>query len=121
MLPLVPLLVALALMVVRGSKDTTTRPVARSADTGQPPVWQVATGWLALVLHVLVGYPYLVSGLVAPAYGVAVLIAIWTGLLVLLLRLRSGRPLLALLVPPAALAVWYAVLALGGSLLGWSP
>jgi len=87
---------------------------------GRPPAWRVAMGWLALLLHVLVGFPYLVSGLVAPGYGVAGLMGIWIGLLVLLLRLRPTRPLLALLVPPAALAIWNAVIGLGGSLLGWT-
>jgi len=120
LLPWLLLLVALALLVVRPpaatAGDRTPAAVARV-----PPGWQVAAGWLALVLHVLVGFPYLVSGLVAPGSAVVTLLAIWTGLLVLLLRLRPTRPLLALLVPPAALAIWYAVLALGGALLGWSP
>jgi len=126
LLPLLPLLVAFALMVVPQSTAATPGAVTVPSEQGRPPAWQAAIGWLALLLHVLVGFPYLVSGLVAPGYGVIALMGIWIGLLVLLLRMRSTRPLLALLVPPAALAIWYAVLALGGSLLGgsllgWTP
>lgn len=75
---------------------------------------------LALTLHLAVGYPYLVSGIVAPAYAVPILYLLWAVLLVLLLDISRTRPLLALLIPPAALALLLAILALGDILLGWT-
>jgi hypothetical protein len=76
-------------------------------------------GWIGLVLHVAVGaFPYAASGLLAPAGGVALLAAVWLGLAVLAVRLRRSR--WALAVPPAALALWPAVMLIGDQLLGWT-
>ena len=76
---------------------------------------------LALALHAAVAFPYLTSGLVAPPYGVFALWIIWGAFLALILRLLRTRAPLALLVPPVALATWFAALSLGEVLLGWSP
>lgn len=79
--------------------------------------------WLmavAVAAHLVVGvFPYAGSGLVAPVYGVAVLWAAWAALAVMLWRLRA-RPTRAILVPPAALLAWVAVVGLGDALLGWT-
>ena len=76
---------------------------------------------LALALHAAVAFPYPSSGLVAPPYGVLALWIIWGAFLALILSLLRARAPLALLVPPVALAVWFAALSLGQALLGWSP
>ena len=74
----------------------------------------------AVVAHLAVGYVYLVSGLVAPAWAVITLL-VWWGLLaaggVVLWRRRSY---LVLLVPVVGLVTWIAVLWFGGEMLGWT-
>ncbi|MDP9434317.1 MAG: hypothetical protein M3P93_03630 [Actinomycetota bacterium] len=81
----------------------------------------MAAGWAGLALHLLVGYPYAVSGLVAPPYGVLALWAVWAALLVVAVRLRPRRPLLVPLVPVVAFGLWLGGLTLGELLLGWQP
>ena len=85
----------------------------------QHPPWAQAVGWLGLVLQLAAGFPYLVSGLIAPQYGVWGLWALWAGLLVLAVRLRPRKPLLTPVVAVAAVLLWVAVMFLGGALLGW--
>jgi hypothetical protein len=112
---LVPLALAAGLMMTSAGR---ARPAAGSGPT---PLRSKVTGGLAILLHVAVAWPYLVSGLVAPLYGVLLLWLVWVGYLVLLLRLaRRGSPV-ALIVPPVALLTWSLVLYLGGELLGWAP
>ena len=74
---------------------------------------------LAVVAYVPLGVPALVSGLVAPAYGVAIIVGGWAVGLGVLIGLVRRRSLLALLMPPAAIAYWALVLTLGERLLGW--
>ncbi len=106
---LVPLALATALL---------TMPLAPTRGRSSPPLlWAT----LALALHAAVAFPYLASGLVAPPYGVLALWTVWGAFLALILRLLRARAPLALLVPPVALAVWFAALSLGEALLGWSP
>jgi hypothetical protein len=64
---------------------------------------------------------YLVSGLVAPLWGVLLLVALWLGLsMVLLQGLRRGDPWRALLVPIAGAALWFAVVQGLGTLFDWT-
>ncbi len=79
----------------------------------------MAVGWLAVALHCAVGFLYLLSGLVAPGYGVLLLWALWGALLVVVLRLRTRRPVWAPAVPVAAAVLWQAVLLFGRAVLGW--
>ncbi len=83
------------------------------------PIWAQGLGWAGLLLHVAAGFPYLVSGLVAPLYGVLFLWALWGALLVVALRLRVQRPAWTPLVPVAALALLQAVMILGGAAFDW--
>ena len=106
---LVPLALATALLAV-------PLPTA-DGRSARPVLWAT----LALALHAVVAFPYLTSCLVAPPYGVAGLWIVWGAFLALILRLLRTRPPLAPLVPPVALAVWFAALSLGEALLGWSP
>ncbi len=106
---LVPLALATALQAL---------PLAPTGGRSSRPVlW----GTLALALHAAVAFPYLTSGLVAPPIGVLALWLVWGAFLALILRLLRTRAALTLLVPPVALAVWFAALSLGEALLGWSP
>ena len=74
---------------------------------------------LACVVHLVVGFFYISSGLVAPLWGVLLLLAIWLALAVVLVRLRERGPV-TLLVPVAAGAIWFFVLWIGQALLDWT-
>ena len=64
---------------------------------------------------------YVVSGLVAPIWGVALLLAIWGGLSVVLVRaLRSESPWPAVAVPLAGAAAWFLVVQGLGTLFDWT-
>ena len=74
---------------------------------------------LAGLLHLVALLPYAFSGLVAPTYGVFGLLVVWVlfGVFLVFVHRRYGA--LAALVPPVAVLTWIALLALGGTLLGW--
>ena len=74
---------------------------------------------LAVLLHLAAGSLYLAAGLVAPLWAVLVLWACWVGLLWLLVRLWRQQPVLALLVPPAALGLFLGAISAGEAWLGW--
>ena len=74
---------------------------------------------LAAVLHLVASFFYISSGLVAPLWGVLLLLAIWIALAVYLVRIRRSGPK-TLAVPVAAAAIWFFVLWIGQSLLGWT-
>jgi hypothetical protein len=80
----------------------------------------VSLGVLGLLLHLVVGYFYLVAGLAVPLGGVIVLWLIWVALLVAGIWLLVTRPLFALLVPAVALVLYFAAIMLGGALFGWT-
>ena len=63
---------------------------------------------------------YAASGLLAPWYGVLVLLVIWLGLFVVVTRWWTPHPRRTLLLPVAALALWFVVLTLGEVLLDWT-
>lgn len=73
---------------------------------------------LATLLHLVVGYFYLVTGLMAPFWGVGTLLLIWLALAIWGYRIRDRA--LVILVPLVAIAVWFVALSLGESLLGWT-
>lgn len=73
---------------------------------------------LATLLHLVAGYFYLVTGLMAPVWGVGLLLLIWIGLAIW--GYRNRHRALVILVPLVAVAVWFVVLSLGESLLGWT-
>ena len=77
--------------------------------------------WLAVALQLAVAvFPYSASGLVAPLPGLIVLALIWIGLFVFLWRWRPRNQWLYLLVPVAAVALWFAVLTIGERVFGWT-
>ena len=78
---------------------------------------------LGIVLHVVIGvFPFGASGLLAPAWGIAVLYLIWVALLVVAIRVARDpdRRKLTPLVPVAAIVVWFAVMTAGDLALGWT-
>jgi len=85
-----------------------------------PPPWAGVVGWLGLILHAVVFFWYAASGLVAPGWAVALLLAVWVALLAVGIWLRRRRPLLTPLVPVAAMAVWFLAIAAGDAFLDWT-
>lgn len=77
------------------------------------------TAWIALLLHLAVGYFYVLAGLVAPQWAVVGLLGVWFVLLWLLVRERRER-WKPLAIPAAAATVWFGVLMLGDVFLGWT-
>ena len=75
-----------------------------------------------IVLHLVAGvFPFAASGLIAPLWGVVVLYLWWLALLAVAIRLvRTRRWRLVLAVPFAAVAGWFALMSLGGAVLGWT-
>ena len=74
---------------------------------------------IAAALHLVAGFFYISSGLVAPLWGVLLLLVIWIALAIVLVRMRRDGPK-TLAVPVAAAAIWFLVLWIGQSLLGWT-
>lgn len=77
-------------------------------------------GWLlAAALVLLVGFTYLSSGLVVPGPWLFVLWAVWPLLVWWLVRLRYRS--IALVVPVAGAAFWFAFLTIGAPIFDWTP
>ena len=88
---------------------------ARPEDRGR---W---AAWVGFLVHLVVGvFPYAASGLLAPLYGIALVYVGWFALLILALKWWNPKPYWVLLVPVAALAWWFALMSLGGLVLGWT-
>jgi hypothetical protein len=85
------------------------------------PWWQWVFGWLGLAVLLMTGFFYASSGLLAPAWAVAVLLAIWLLLLIVAIQLlRVRRPLYVLPIPVAAWLIWFGALTAGENWLGWT-
>lgn len=76
-------------------------------------------GLIALGLHLVAGYFYVLSGLVAPLYAMIALLVFWVLLLWWLTRMPQGS-WKVLIVPAVAGVVWFSVLMLGDVFLGWT-
>ena len=63
---------------------------------------------------------YAVSGLLAPWYGVVLLLLVWVALFVVATRWWTAHPKRTLLLPLVALVVWFGVLTLGEVLFDWT-
>jgi hypothetical protein len=74
---------------------------------------------VAALLQAAVGLMYLFSLLVAPLYGAVLLWAIWIAATILLVRFRDRGPVIWV-IPGITAALWFAVLTLGETLLGWT-
>jgi hypothetical protein len=80
--------------------------------------WVVAG--LSGVAHLVVGVFYLSSGLVAPAWAIAVLLVWWVLLAVQLSRLALRGSWWTPAVPVVAFATWWLALTLGERFLDWT-
>lgn len=90
-------------------------------DAGPRSRPNLVAGVIGLGLHLATGaFPYAVSGLVAPLGGTVVLGLVWVALLVVAIRLFRARNPFVLLVAPASVAAWLAIVSLGGAVLGWT-
>jgi len=86
------------------------------------PQGDKASPWPFLAMIGMAGcfFLYAVSGLVAPWYGVVLLLAIWVVLFVVATRWWTPHPRRTLLLPLVAIVVWFAVITLGGLLFDWT-
>jgi hypothetical protein len=85
------------------------------------PWWQWVLGWLGLAALLVTLIFYASSGLLAPAWAVALLLVIWLVLLIVAIQLlRTRRPLYVLPIPVAAWLIWFGALSAGENWLGWT-
>ena len=63
---------------------------------------------------------YAASGLVAPYWGLALLMFIWLVLFVQGCRWWSSHPVRLLLLPLVAFVAWFGIITAGGAWLGWT-
>ena len=75
---------------------------------------------LGLLLMLIVGYFYVVSGLVAPLWAVIMLLVVWGIVLIIGIREWNTRPLWMLAAPFALMVFWAVVIWAGGQFLGWN-
>lgn len=75
--------------------------------------------WIALLVHLVIGFFYLVSGLLVPLTPLILLWAWWLVLLAVLV-LRRDIPRFVIGIPVVAVASWFLVLWLGDRYLGWT-
>ena len=74
---------------------------------------------LAGALHLVVGYFYLVSGLVVPGYALIPLWLWWIVLALVLFRWAFRGSWWTPVIPVVAAVTWFVVVFGGGALLGW--
>ncbi len=90
-----------------------------SAEASGPSLLAKAVGLLGLALHLLLLPLIFTSGLIAPQWGVTVIILGWVALLIVGLRMWRTSPVLIILIPIAGAVWWLAALSAGGTFLGW--
>ena len=95
---------------------------AVTGPVGQEPTggWRTAVGWTGIALQVLVGFLYLISGLIVPAPWVAVLWLLWAALFAVAVRIRGRRPVWTPLVAVVSVALWWAAVSAGEIFLNWT-
>jgi hypothetical protein len=86
------------------------------------PQGRKASPWPFIAMMGMAGtfFLYAVSGLLAPWYGVAVLMLVWVVLFVVACRWWTPHPKRMLLLPLVAVVVWFAVLTAGEALFDWT-
>jgi len=70
--------------------------------------------------HLFGLFLYAVSGLLAPFWGVAVLIGVWLALSAVGVRLWRERPVLLILLPAVDIVIWVAVMSAGEAYFNWT-
>jgi hypothetical protein len=84
------------------------------------PWWQLAVGWIGLLLHLGTLVFYAASGLVAPGWAVVLLLVVWAVLLGVAIWLLRTRPVWVPAVPVAAWFIWWAAISAGEAWLNWT-
>jgi len=81
-----------------------------------------ASPWPFVAMMGMAGtfFLYAVSGLLAPWYGVVLLLLVWVVLFVVACRWWTPHPKLMLVLPGIAVVIWFAVLVLGEALFDWT-
>jgi hypothetical protein len=91
-----------------------------ASESAGRPAWKFVLGFIGIAAHLVVGYFYLVAGLVTPLYGLIVLWILWLALLAVAIWMLRRHPLWVLAVPVVALGILVGVVTLGGAFLGWT-
>lgn len=99
---------------------TPHRTVPRAAAPTRPDRPRRSTAVLTGVLHLFALWPYAISGLVAPGWGVAGLLVVWALLGVVAFALHRRWGAVSALVPLVAVVLWFGLVTLGEALLGWT-
>jgi hypothetical protein len=86
------------------------------------PQGRTASPWPFVAMIGMAGcfFLYAASGLLAPWYGVVLLLLVWVVLFVVATRWWTPHPKRTLLLPPVALVIWFAVLILGEAVFDWT-
>lgn len=92
---------------------STTEPVRPA-----PP--RRSTAVLTGGLHLVALWPYAISGLVAPGWGIVALLGVWALLGLAAVRVHRRWGAVSALVPLVAVVMWFGLLTLGEAVLGWS-
>lgn len=71
-------------------------------------------------VHLVMGFFVAFSGLIAPAWGVAVLVTVWLALTVWGVRKWRNGPRITMGLPLLMVAFWFAFLTFGDIVLGWT-
>ncbi len=99
--------------------ETPGMPATVLAERVGRSVFFVAAVVIAAIAQLVVGYFYLVSGLVTPIGAVALFLVWWLVLTLVGVLLMTRRSYLVLLVPVVAVRTWFGVMWFGGAVLGW--
>ena len=106
-------------MINRADAGARTRDTAAVPTRTAPATGRLVVAALAGVAHLVVGYFYLVGGLVVPGYALIPLWAFWALLAAFLVRLAVRRSWWTPVVPVVAAVVFVLVLVVGEQVLGW--
>jgi hypothetical protein len=71
-------------------------------------------------IHLVMGFFVAFSGLLAPVWGVVILVAAWFGLTTWALRGWRQGPKITMGVPLLMVAFWFVFLTFGDLVLGWT-
>ena len=93
---------------------------APAAAHRQRPVGALILATLAAIAHIVVGFFYFASGLMAPLWAIVLLLVWWVVLAAWLARAAWRGSWWTPLAPLVAVVTWFAVMTAGEQLLGWN-
>jgi hypothetical protein len=85
-----------------------------------PGIGTTVSGWMGIVLYLVLGLLYLTSGLVVPLPGLVVLWLVWVAGWFLVVRLFRARRVWTPIVALAGAVFWWVYLSLGAALFDWT-